>query len=353
MNQSTYRILFEGERWLGSDAGGCLRALRRLDQAVVDLDFNTFFPPWRSLPLRLCRRLILPLLIQEYNRKLLELAREFKPEIFLAFKGTNVIPATLQEMKRQGIALYNYYPDVSAFTHTVQSLPRALQVYDCVFSTKSFLAADLAEQGFPLQHWELLPNGYDPDAHHPVAVTPDEQARYGADVTFIGLYLPGKAETLAALKRLLPKLDLAIWGNCWHLAAAPELKPCIRGRAVLGIEYLKAISASKILLGLLSEKQKGSSIGDQVTSRSFNLPACGAFMLHNRTEEIRQFYEEGREIECFSSVEELAEKIRYYLANPELRQAIAQAGYRRCVPAYSFEQRLRWLLSWHAAHAKS
>jgi hypothetical protein len=347
---TSYRILLEGERWLGSDSGGCLRALRRMGQEVVDVDFNTKIPAWRSLALRLSRRLLFPLAIQEHNRNLLLLAREFKPQLFLAFKGHYLLPATLKEMKRMGIALYNYYPDVSAFTHTVQWLPQALQIYDCIFSTKSFLASDLAEQGFPLRHWELLPHGYDPEAHYPVAVTPDEQARYGAEATFIGICLPGKAGLLAELKRLLPRLDLAVWGDRWHLATAPELKPCLRGRPLFGIEYIKAIGASQIMLGLLSEQQKGSSRGDEVTSRTFNIPACGAFMIHPRTEEIRQYYTEGREIECFGSAGELAEKIQYYLAHPEERRAVAEAGYRRCVPAYSMEQRLQRILAWHAAH---
>jgi len=347
MKSVIYRVLFEGERWLGSDAGACLRALRNLGHDVMDLDINNSFPPWKSLSLRLACRLIFPLIVQEHNRNLLFLAREFKPDIFLGFKGTYILPETLLAMKNLGIALFNYYPDVSAFTHPADTLPRALQTYDCVFSTKSFLAEDLAEHGYPLRHCEFLPHGYDPEAHHPVAVEPEEKAYYGAEVTFIGSYLPGKTKLLIELKRLLPDLDLAIWGDRWHNTDAPELLPHIRGRGLLGIEYMKAICASQIMLGLLSEQQKGSSRGDQVTSRSFNIPACKAFMLHQRTDEVRQYYEEGREIECYDSAEELADKVRYYLAHPQERKAVAEAGYRRCVPAYSQENRLREIFAWH------
>jgi len=155
MNPPTLRILFGGERWLGSDSGGCLRALRRLGHEVVDLDNMTTIPFWRSFSLRAARRLLFPLLLQEYNRNLLGLARQFEPEIFFAFQGAFVLPATLEAMRKLGIKLYNYYPDISAFGHGVEWLPQALQVYDCVFSTKSFLAADLA--GF--QEIALQPAG--------------------------------------------------------------------------------------------------------------------------------------------------------------------------------------------------
>jgi glycosyltransferase involved in cell wall biosynthesis len=349
-----YRILFEGERQLGSNAGSSARALRRLGHTVMDMDHSAHVPVmWTGLSLRAARRLLMPLIIDEYNRKILQLAREFKPNIFLAFKGMFVLPRSLMEMRSLGIALYNFYPDVSAFTHKVSFLPRALQEYDCVFSTKKFTAKDLERQGYPLRNVEFLPHGYDPDIHFPVEINHDEQEIYGTDVTFIGTHLPGKERLLEDIRRPEPKLDLTIWGNGWERAKAHDLLECIRGRALLGVEYAKGLCASKIALGLLSEKVPGASSGDRITSRTFNIPATGSFMIHERNEEVLEYYEEGREIECFSSVEELAEKIRFYLARPDKKKAIAEAGYKRCVPAYSQDNRMKAILDWHKANARA
>ena len=33
--------------------------------------------------------------------------------------------------------------------------------------------------------------------------------------------------------------------------------------------------------------------------------------------------------------------------HPEERDAIAEAGYRRCVPAYSYDGRMKAILEWH------
>jgi spore maturation protein CgeB len=350
----SYRILFDGERWLGSNAGACIRALRRLGHSVIDVDMTTTIPLWRrSLGLRVAGRLLLPVCIKEHNNNILSLAREFMPHIFLAFKGLFILPQTLRDMRPLGIALYNYYPDVSAFNHPVDTLPRALQEYDCVFSSKTFLHDDMEQRGFPLRNCVFLPHGYDPDAHHPITVDPDEQIRYGANVAFIGGHTPHKERLLAALKRIEPKLDLAIWGDRWNRSASPEIQECIRGRAIYGVEYMKALCATKIVLALLIEQQPGASRGDQITSRTFNIPATGAFMIHQRTDEVLHYYDEGREIECFGSPEELAQKIRFYLANPEKRKSIAQAGYRRCVPAYSHDNRMRAILEWHEKMRKA
>ncbi|HUT53012.1 MAG TPA: glycosyltransferase [bacterium] len=323
-----------------------------MGNSVLDVDPSSYIPlGWSGFFLKAARRVMMPMLVKQYNGSILKLARGFKPEIFLAFKGQFILPETLQEMRAMGISLYNFYPDTWVYASNTPWLPRTLQEYDCVFSTKKFTASDMEKRGTPLRDFFYLAHGYDPELHCPTPVSVVESSIYGSDVTFIGAYSPGKMEILSKLESLSPGLNLTIWGNDWEKAKAPNLQQYIKGRWLPGVEYVKGLCSSKIAIALLLERSYGASSGDRITSRTFNIPATGTFMIHQRTDEVMEYFEEGKEIECFGTPEELAEKIKFYLAHPEERKAIAQAGYRRCVPAYSQDSRMKVILDWHRSHS--
>src|SRR5260370_10490995 len=161
-----------------------------------------------------------------------------------------------------------------------------------------------------------------------------------------------KERLLGELVRRRPNLDLHIYGNGWlERSRCPELRPYVRGAPLYGSQYAKAIRAACICLGIMSGKVKGVSQGDETTTRSFEIPACGGFMLHERTPELLELYKEDREVACFGPVEELASKVEYYLTHPEERHAIARAGHARCVPAYSYDNRLKEILRYYQSHS--
>jgi spore maturation protein CgeB len=147
--------------------------------------------------------------------------------------------------------------------------------------------------------------------------------------------------------KISPKLDLRIWGNGWSRCKSERLKPHIQGWAPFGDQYIRAVQATRINLGIMGIT---AEVHDTTSTRTYEIPACGAFMLHERNEEVLGLYEEGREIACFDSAEELAEKIDYFLGHPEERIKIANAGYARCVPAYSYDNRMAEVLRFHREH---
>jgi len=79
----------------------------------------------------------------------------------------------------------------------------------------------------------------------------------------------------------------------------------------------------------------------QIKARTFEIPACGGFLLTGDADNLREYYDDGKEIVIFKNKEELEEKCKYYLAHEEERKAIAQAGYQRTLKEHTYELRFR------------
>ena len=68
---------------------------------------------------------------------------------------------------------------------------------------------------------------------------------------------------------------------------------------------------------------------DLQTTRTVEIPACGGFMLAERTNEHLALFNAGTEADFFSSNEELLALCRKYLKDDTLREQIAEAGRHR------------------------
>ena len=81
--------------------------------------------------------------------------------------------------------------------------------------------------------------------------------------------------------------------------------------------------------------------GDVITARTFEVPAAGGFMLHERTDEAMRYFEDGKECAFFDDADEAVSKIRYYLAHKDERMVISAAGRQRALASgYSYDDRV-------------
>lgn len=339
------RVLFIGENWFGSCARACCYSLRRLGHVVKDVDAQLYSPPWRNPFGRIGLRVLRNELIEEFNRRILREAELFRPEVLLVYKGTHVEPETIRAMRDTGIACYNYFPDSSFFTHG-DRLIRALRECDCIFYTKpnheTYLVALSAREGRFVRH------GYDPQLHRIRPVDARKREELGHDVLVIGTHHPHKESLLAELLERSPDLDLGIWGNLWEEnCQSPRVRHTIRGSALEGELYVDAIRSARINLALMSGPVHGAPGGDETSTRTFEIPACGGFMIHERSPELERLFARDEEVVMFDSIEELDGKIQHYLEAGDERAAIARAGFDRCVPAYSYDERMREVMIHH------
>jgi len=323
------RILLVCELWQGSDSYAFARAFRRAGHSVTIVSDEMFGgPSWRSPVLRAARRLLRPLIVRDFNDALVRKAEDIHPHLLFVCKGAMVDARAIDAVKRMGATVALWWPDVSFFAHG-PNIPRAVPRYDWIFNTKTFGLADLREK-FGYVSASFMPHAYHPEVHRKFVCDASDHARYDCDVSFIGTWSPKKQALLEALVDRRPDVRLKIWGAQWDKAGA-RLQSWVCARETIGAEYAKAIRLSKVNLGILSEARPGATSGDLITARTFHIPACAGFMLHERNDEIVQYFAEGGECALFGGPDEMVGKIEYYLEHEDEREVIAEAGHLRCL----------------------
>lgn len=73
--------------------------------------------------------------------------------------------------------------------------------------------------------------------------------------------------------------------------------------------------------------------------REFEIPMTGAFYLTQSCPELGLYYDVGREIAVWDTARDVVERCRYYLAHPQERADIAQAGRRRALANHTWLHR--------------
>jgi spore maturation protein CgeB len=223
-------------------------------------------------------------------------------------------------------------------------LEAAAREYDWIFTTKSFGPRDLKEH-LGVEKSSYLPHAFDPGVHRPRSLKAEDVVQFGCDVSFIGKFSPAKAGILEELARRRPGLQFKVWGKHWErLAPDSPLRKHVMFCAATGVEYATAISASRINLGLLQEAIPGASSGDQITSRTFHIPACGGLMLHERTDDLLKIFREDENCVCFSGIEELVKKIDSLLGDKDACVRIAARGRELVEQGHSWDDRARTIL---------
>lgn len=74
--------------------------------------------------------------------------------------------------------------------------------------------------------------------------------------------------------------------------------------------------------------------------RIFDLLACEGFVLCNYQSDLLNEFLQGEELDIYSSIEELEEKIRYYLSHTDVCREIAHNGYEKVSKRHTYPLRL-------------
>lgn len=333
-----YKILFIGQLTPYLTTVARRDALLELGFPVESIDHMPYVVhPKSALMSRLTYRTLLTPKVFEFNREILDRAERCRPDVLWLEKGTYVFPRTFYALRRRHPKMLLVYHNTDDWKlkgnwiHRVhwRFLRRVLADYDLHITSNLWNVDEFRAAGFPrVVHMELAAN---PALRDPGQVPEAERRRLGAPVGFVGHWEPVTERRLLHLVK--GGVPLKIYGGGWDDAVAKDaLAQAIQHRFVLGDEYARAIVCFDINIGIVSTWNR-----NHTASRTFQIPALGAFLLHSRNELVTKYFEEGVEAEFFDSDDELLEKCRYYLEHPDERRRIAEAGRRRCIQSGYFE----------------
>lgn len=260
------------------------------------------------------------------NKEMVEKLSHHAFDVLWIDKGVTIFPETLEKAKKlqPKIQILSYSPDNMALRHNQsQQYLECIPLYDCIVTNKSYIVDRMKQLG--AKKVFFVNNTFESTFHYPHEISDEDVKRLGGDVGFIGAWEEARCKSILYL--VDHGLKVRVWGTGkWQKYKNYSSNLRIETSGLYSENYCKALRAFKINLCFLRKMNY-----DQQTTRSVEIPACGGFMIAERTEEHCALFEEDKEAVFFSSDEELLEKCQYYLAHDFERESIALNGNSRCL----------------------
>ena len=288
-----------------------------LETVVCDVTEAYDGPVWRNR-VNWWMRGRLPTRFQAFSAKVLETCRDVRPTWLLTTGIAPLEEGALKEIGKLQIRRLNYLTDDPWNpAHRAAWFLSAAPQYDYVFSPRRATLGDLRRLGCMSACY--LPFAYAPDLHFPEAPTNGERARIQSDIIFAGGADRDRVPYMESL--IQAGFDVALYGGYWERYA--QTAPAARGQAD-AVTLRKAVGAAKVALCLVRRANRDGNV-----MRSFELPAMGACMLTEDTEEHHEIFgDDGEAVAFFRTREEMVEKLRWLLAHEDVRRRLKESAHR-------------------------
>jgi hypothetical protein len=306
-----------------------LWALERAGMQVVPLDVGKLISGsgvGGKINFRLGTMLGFGPVVARFNREVLRLAAEHKPDVLWGDKLLYMKPQTLDALHGQGVTTVNYSIDNPFGPRRDPGWAlymRCIPHYDLHVVQRDQNLLDYQARG---AHNVLkIQTAYEPTLHFPPPAEWCDRDR-DREVSFVGSPYDDRPEFLLRLKREFG-VPITVSGArwMWEKRMQPqELDEIFVGDEVYAQRYRETIWRSKINLSFLTHSNQ-----DEFAHKSFEIAGCGAFLLAERSAGHSERFVEDEEAVFFTGIEECVEKIRRYLLDEAARNRIAAAGHRR------------------------
>ncbi|MDC3315673.1 glycosyltransferase [Candidatus Thioglobus sp.] len=293
---------------------------------------------------KIFHKLRIPLDRTNFNDRVYKACVEINPDIIFVVKGNALKSRVVKKIRKKfpHTKLVNWtLDDMFAKHNRSMHYTRSIKYYDLVVTSKSYNCNSDELPSLGAKDVLFQNNGFLPLIHKPCHFC--DKVNYSHNVVFIGSAELDRLKFMNAMAA--SGIVINIYGVGWEkkeFAQYMHHNLIIHHQELRGDSYSEALSCSKISLCFLRKINR-----DLQTARTVEIPACGGFMLAERTFEHQRMFQEGVEAEYFENIDELIEKTKYYLEdkNNNKRLEIAGNGRIKCLEGgYSLEDRAKEIL---------
>ncbi len=316
-------------RELGYDAGQVIPTCRSL-QERWGAEHGMSFPPrwlssrpWRWWWTRIAGK---PHPKESFYEKiLLKQLEEFRPDLLYIFTGapiTSSLLARAREFCSRIVIQWTCLIDPSHPFH----------LYDEVVSCARNFVEDFRSMEVPAA---FCPHAFDERVLNKIRIPANKEG-----AVFVGSLSALHRHRIEILDQLSRQMDFDFYGmgvEC--LLKDSPLRKYYRG-PVFGLPMYEVFSRCRVVIHASGD----ATLPAAGAKRLFEATGAGAFLLTEDQLGLGEFFEVGKEVETFSSVEECAEKVRYFLSHDSAREAIAKAGQTRTLRDHTFRVRMPKLM---------
>ena len=270
------------------------------------------------------------------NRRLMQHARELRPDVIVMIGGNDVIlPGTLDAIRRElrPVLVYACGTSPVLFSHAIER--QAATLYDLVVANDQYHAIQWLELGAPRA--EVLPlSGVDPDFHRRRDPAWPDHGIAACEIAFVGTLVPSRlySRRVRALEALR-EFDLAIWSV--HEVPV-SLRAAYRGPA-LGEQMVQAIGSASIVVN-----PHGDFMRYGGNMRLFEACGVGTMQIVDDLPGVHRWFRVGTDLITYHDVNELRDQVAYYLSHPDERRRIASAGQSHVYAHHTYDHRMARLV---------
>lgn len=165
---------------------------------------------------------------------------------------------------------------------------------------------------------EWLAEACDPSAHHPIDAVDDS---WSCDVAFVGKANAGDARYVPRcelVRAVSERFETHVYGGGWG-----ELGIRSQRDEVGPDDYRRVCRGARVVLG----RDWNDSCELYFSNRTWFTLGCRGFMVTNYVPGLERVFGNHEELVWYRSPDECLEQIERYLARPDERQRVAQAGH--------------------------